>query len=175
MKSLVGGGWVGGGCYWYVKIPLCEYMEHGLEYITFYVQKHMASLQVCCGLPLVRDKPLGAAAFVKLAYCTELVSWDGKLHRAKLLPEPMTSFSIVPFTNFLRHLGKRFLANIFLYFYYDMSLNCWMFKLVWHKALFTQIPTNMLRKYAMPHATILTATEPHNGNISSSHIQIENI
>ena len=83
----------------------------------------MASLHVCCGLPLVRDKPLGTPAFVKLAYCTELLLWNGILHRAKLLPEPMTSFSIVPSTNFLRHLEKRFLANIFLYFYYDMSLN----------------------------------------------------
>ena len=72
-------------------------MEHGLVCILFYVQKHMASLEVCCGLPLVRDKPLGAPA-------TELVLWDGKVHCAKLLPEPMTSFSIVPFTNFLRHL-----------------------------------------------------------------------
>ena len=69
-------------------------MEHGLEYITFYVQKHMASLEVCCGLPLVRDKPLGAPAFVKLAYCTELVLWDGKLYYAKLLPEPMKSFPL---------------------------------------------------------------------------------
>ena len=26
-------------CYWYVKLPLCGYMERGLEYITFYVKK----------------------------------------------------------------------------------------------------------------------------------------
>ena len=45
MKSL-------GVCYWYVKIPQCEYMEHGLEYITFYVQKHMAPLAVCSGSPV---------------------------------------------------------------------------------------------------------------------------
>ena len=44
-------------------------MEHGLEYITIYVQKHMASLAVCSGLQLVRDEPLGAPAFVRFAYC----------------------------------------------------------------------------------------------------------
>ena len=32
MKSL-------GVYYWYVKIPQCGYMEHGLEYIMFYVKK----------------------------------------------------------------------------------------------------------------------------------------
>ena len=83
MKSLVGGGWVGGGCYWYVKVPQCKYMEHGLEYITFYVKKYMASLQVCCGLPLVRDKQLGAPAFVKLGYYTEFsfVGWEVTSHQ----------------------------------------------------------------------------------------------
>ena len=25
-------------CYWYVKIPWCGCVEHGLEYIKFYVQ-----------------------------------------------------------------------------------------------------------------------------------------
>ena len=34
----------------------------------FYVQKHMASLAVCPGLPLVRDRPLGVPPFVKFAY-----------------------------------------------------------------------------------------------------------
>ena len=67
-----------------------------------------------------------------------------------------------------------FLANILLYLYYDMSLNCWMFKLVWHKAFFAQSPTNMVLKYVMPQATILMALKPHNGYISSSHFQIEN-
>ena len=28
-----------GVCYWYVKIPKCGYMEHGLADITFYVHK----------------------------------------------------------------------------------------------------------------------------------------
>ena len=44
-------------------------MEHGLEYITFYIQNHIAPLAVCSGPPLVRDKPLGAPAFVRLANC----------------------------------------------------------------------------------------------------------
>ena len=30
-----------GGYYWYVKILQCGYMEHGLKYIVFYVQKHI--------------------------------------------------------------------------------------------------------------------------------------
>ena len=57
-----------GVCYWYVKIPQCVYVEHGLVYITFYVQKHMAPMAVCSGPSLVRDTPLGAPAFVRLAY-----------------------------------------------------------------------------------------------------------
>ena len=42
-------------------------MEHGLEYITFHVQKHLESLAICSNPLLVRDKPLGAPAFVILA------------------------------------------------------------------------------------------------------------
>ena len=38
-------------------------MEHGLEYITFYVKKHMAYLADCSGPLPVRDQPLGAPAF----------------------------------------------------------------------------------------------------------------
>ena len=44
-------------------------MEHGLKLITFYVQKHVAALEMCHNEPLVRDKPLGAPAYVKLVYC----------------------------------------------------------------------------------------------------------
>ena len=33
MKSL-------GVCYWYVNMPRCGWVEHGLKYITVYVQKH---------------------------------------------------------------------------------------------------------------------------------------
>ena len=43
-------------------------MEHGLNYITLYVQKHIASLAMCYNPSLVRDKPLGAPIFVKLVY-----------------------------------------------------------------------------------------------------------
>ena len=53
---------------WYVKMPRCGWVEHGLEYITFYVQKHIAHLTVCSGPPLARDGPLGAPAFVKLSH-----------------------------------------------------------------------------------------------------------
>ena len=34
----------------------------------FYVQKHMTPLGVCSGLPLIRDKPPGAPAFVRLTF-----------------------------------------------------------------------------------------------------------
>ena len=37
--------------YWYVKMPRCEYVEHGLEYFKFYVQKHIAHMAVCSGPP----------------------------------------------------------------------------------------------------------------------------
>ena len=43
-------------------------MEHELEYIALYVQKHTAHLAIYYNLPLIRDKPLGAAAFVRRIY-----------------------------------------------------------------------------------------------------------
>ena len=47
---------------WYVNIPQCGYTEHGL--------KDIAHRAVCYNFPLVRDKPLGAPAFVILVYLT---------------------------------------------------------------------------------------------------------
>ena len=41
-------------------------MGHGLKRIKFYVQKHIAALEMCHNQPLVCDKPLGAPASVKL-------------------------------------------------------------------------------------------------------------
>ena len=46
-------------------------MEHGFKYITVYGQKHIAPLAMFNNPPLVRDKPLGAPAFVKLVYYSE--------------------------------------------------------------------------------------------------------
>ena len=43
-----------------------------LKYITFYVQKYIAHLVACYGPQLVCDGPLGAPAFVKIAYCYQL-------------------------------------------------------------------------------------------------------
>ena len=37
--------------YWYVKMPRCGYVEHGLEHFSFYVQKHTAHLAACYGPP----------------------------------------------------------------------------------------------------------------------------
>ena len=41
-------------------------MEHGLKPISFYVQKHLVAMGMCYDPALVRDKPLGAPASVKL-------------------------------------------------------------------------------------------------------------
>ena len=30
--------------YWYVKMPRCGCVEHGLEYFSFYVQKHILNI-----------------------------------------------------------------------------------------------------------------------------------
>ena len=60
MKSL----WIYYRC---VKMARRECVEHGLEYITFYVQNHIAHFVAFSGFPLVRDRPLGAPAYVKLA------------------------------------------------------------------------------------------------------------
>ena len=64
-----------GVCYWYVKMPRCGCVEHGLEYITFYVQKH------------IRVVPLtafGPPTFVKLPYWNwwnwKYWNWNCKLH-----------------------------------------------------------------------------------------------
>ena len=41
-------------------------MKHGLKYIMFYVQKHIAPLAICYNLPLARDKLLGAHVLARL-------------------------------------------------------------------------------------------------------------
>ena len=48
----------------------CGCVEHGLECITFYVQKHTAPLAVCSGPPLVWDGSLEAPVFVRLTSYT---------------------------------------------------------------------------------------------------------
>ena len=53
---------------WCVKIPQCEYLEYGLEYIRFYVQKHIGPLIMCYNPDYESDKLLGAPAFVKLVH-----------------------------------------------------------------------------------------------------------
>ena len=46
----------------------CECVEHGLECVTFYVQKYIAHLVACSGRLLVRDGQLREPAFVKMVY-----------------------------------------------------------------------------------------------------------
>ena len=48
------------------KCHVC--VEHGLEYITFYVKKYIAHLVACFGPLLVRDWPLGAPARAGVKY-----------------------------------------------------------------------------------------------------------
>ena len=43
-------------------------MDHAIKYIAFYVKKHRAPPAACYNFPLVRDKPLGAPAYVRVAY-----------------------------------------------------------------------------------------------------------
>ena len=54
--------------YCFVKMSRCGFMEHGLDYFSFYVQKHLAHLAACSGPPLVPDELLGVPVFLKLAY-----------------------------------------------------------------------------------------------------------
>ena len=39
-----------------------------IKYVSSYVKKHIVHLAMCYNPPIVRDKPLGAPAFVKLVY-----------------------------------------------------------------------------------------------------------
>ena len=71
--------------YWCVKIPQCRYMEHGLKYFTSYVQKHIAPLAMCYHPPLVRDKPLGAPASVKLGSCVSTVFFMNNLLASRVI------------------------------------------------------------------------------------------
>ena len=37
--------------YWYVKMARCGYVGHGLEYLSFYVQKHIVHMVACSAPP----------------------------------------------------------------------------------------------------------------------------
>ena len=49
-------------------MPQCGCVEHGLEYFSFYVQKHIAHLAACSGLPTGSQWTAKGALFLKLAY-----------------------------------------------------------------------------------------------------------
>ena len=65
-------------------------MEHGLKYITSYVQKHISVLAMCYIPALVRDKPLRAPASVKQVYGDRVVKfyWQKKMRN---LPKARSS------------------------------------------------------------------------------------
>ena len=50
---------------------MSKYHNAGSNKYYVYVQKHIAPLAVCDNPTVVRDKPLGASAFVKLVYCIQ--------------------------------------------------------------------------------------------------------
>ena len=70
-------------------MPRCRCMEHGLEYIMFYVQKYIAHLVACSGPLLVHDRPLEALAFVKLA------SWMGHGQHLNLKMDMMMMMNLI--------------------------------------------------------------------------------
>ena len=61
MKSL-------GECYWYVKMPRCGCVEHGLEYITFYVKKHIVHLAALFWFPAGSPRPTRGARMSKTPF-----------------------------------------------------------------------------------------------------------
>ena len=102
-------------------MPWCGCVEHGLEYITFFMLKNNTThLAVCSGSPLVRDGPLGASAFVRFAYCPHMNAtgplwwWVNKGSGNNLVPSDTEGINPNPLpepmlTNFLvttwRHHG----------------------------------------------------------------------
>ena len=87
--------------YWCVKIPQCGYMEHRLKHITFYVQKHIAALEMYHNPGQVRDKPLGASTSVKLVYwgSNSVTHWWQIVHKDMMSPSNL-SYSIDTVTFF---------------------------------------------------------------------------
>ena len=55
MKSL-------GLSYWYVKIPWCGCVDHGLEHIIFYVQTHIVHLAALFWFPAGSRRDAGGAS-----------------------------------------------------------------------------------------------------------------
>ena len=74
-----------GGMLLICQMPRCGCMEHGLEYIMFYVEKHITPLAVCSGPPVGSRQPQGAPAFVRLAYCRPCLirHWESFSHQAR--------------------------------------------------------------------------------------------
>ena len=59
-----------GGMFLMCQNATMQVYGHGLKLNTFYVRKHIAGLAICHNQVLVRDKPLGVPASVKLVYST---------------------------------------------------------------------------------------------------------
>ena len=63
-------------CCWYVRIPQCGYMEHGLKDVVFLCSKYTYSaMSNCYNALLVHDMPLWAPAFLGLVYQVTLGNW----------------------------------------------------------------------------------------------------
>ena len=64
-----------GAFYRCVKIPQYGYLGHGLKHITHYAQKHLAGVGMCHNPALVRERPLGAPAYVKWNWSINCKFW----------------------------------------------------------------------------------------------------
>ena len=71
--------------YWYVKMARCRCVMHGLEYIMFYVQKHITRLAACSVPPAdLRQATWGARI------CETLISIETELLLLLFKPSQVT-------------------------------------------------------------------------------------
>ena len=60
---------------WYIKMPRCGNVEHGLEYFTSDVQKHIAHLAACSGSTAGSRQAAGGACISETRlFCRPITS-----------------------------------------------------------------------------------------------------
>ena len=116
--------------HWRYVTEVSKDVEHGLKYITFYVKKYIATLAMCYNPSLVRGKPLGACAFVKLVYWT--AKWQPSclclivlLTVTPTIWQPKINFSVLWIFNQLQNIYP--IAN-------DIQQETDLFYYLWHMA-----------------------------------------
>ena len=81
--------------YWYIKMPRCGCVEHGLEYFSFYIQKHIAHLAACSG-PHAGLRP--AAGGARISEISLLICIISKAYQFPLfIILPLTNSVVLPF------------------------------------------------------------------------------